>query len=81
MKGLAISEKNGWEKFVTLEAMYSLAARWLELELIPACLDQGIAILAYSPLHAGLLDREIPPGSTLASRRRASHRRRDAAQS
>src|SRR5512136_1896284 len=26
MKGLAISEKNGWEKFVTLEAMYSLAA-------------------------------------------------------
>jgi hypothetical protein len=52
---LAISEKNGWEKFVTLEAMYSLAARWLEHEMIPACLDQGIAILAYSPLHAGLL--------------------------
>ena len=45
MKGLAISEKNGWEKFVTLEAMYSLAARWLELELIPACLDQGVAVL------------------------------------
>jgi len=55
MKGLAISKKNRWEKFVTLEAMYSLAARWLEHELIPACLDQGIAILAYSPLHAGLL--------------------------
>ncbi len=55
MKGLAISEKNGWEKFVTLEAMYSLAARGLEYELIPACLDHGITILAYSPLHAGLL--------------------------
>jgi len=55
MKGLAISEKNSWEKFVTLEAMYSLAARWLEHELVPACLDQGIAVLAYSPLHAGLL--------------------------
>ena len=55
MKGLAISEKNGWEKFVTLESMYSLAARWLEHELIPACLDQGIAVLAYSPLHAGQL--------------------------
>ena len=55
MKGLSISEKNRWEKFVTLEAMYSLAARWLELELMPACLDQGVAVLAYSPLHAGLL--------------------------
>jgi aryl-alcohol dehydrogenase-like predicted oxidoreductase len=55
MKGLAISEKNSWEKFVTLESMYSLAARWLEHELIPACLDQEIAVLAYSPLHAGQL--------------------------
>ena len=55
MKGLSISEKNRWEKFVTLEALYSLAARWLEHELIPVCLDQGIAILAYSPLHAGSL--------------------------
>jgi aryl-alcohol dehydrogenase-like predicted oxidoreductase len=55
MKGLAISEKNGWEKFVTLEVMYSLASRCPELELMPACLDQGIAMLSYSPLHAGLL--------------------------
>jgi aryl-alcohol dehydrogenase-like predicted oxidoreductase len=55
MKGLAISEKNGWEKFVTLEAMYSLASRAVELELVPACLDQGVAILPYSSLHAGLL--------------------------
>jgi aryl-alcohol dehydrogenase-like predicted oxidoreductase len=55
MKGLAISEKNRWEKFVTLEAMYSLASRWVELELVPACLDQGVAILPYSSLHAGLL--------------------------
>jgi aryl-alcohol dehydrogenase-like predicted oxidoreductase len=62
MKGLAISEKNGWEKFVTLEAMYSLAARWLEHELIPACLDQGIAVLAYSPLHAGLLSGKYRRG-------------------
>jgi aryl-alcohol dehydrogenase-like predicted oxidoreductase len=55
MKGLAISAWNGWEKFVTLEAMYSLAARWLEHELVPVCLDQGVAVLAYSPLHAGQL--------------------------
>jgi len=55
MKSLAISEKYGWEKFTTLETMYSLASRWVELELVPACLDQRVPILAYSPLHAGLL--------------------------
>ena len=55
MKGLAISEKYGLEKFSTLESMYSLLARWMELEVIPACIDQEVAVLAYSPLHAGLL--------------------------
>ena len=73
MKGLAISEKYGWEKFVTLEAMYSLPARWLEHELIPVCLDQGIPILAFSPLHAGLLtgkyrrDRPWPQNTRIAT--------------
>ncbi|MFC1945897.1 aldo/keto reductase [Chloroflexota bacterium] len=52
---MAISEKNGWNKFITSESMYSLASRGVEYELVPACLDQGVAILAYSPLHAGLL--------------------------
>jgi aryl-alcohol dehydrogenase-like predicted oxidoreductase len=73
MKGLSISERNGWEKFMTLEAMYSLACRWLELELMPACLDQGVPILAYSPLHAGLLsgkyrrDQPWPEGTRVAT--------------
>jgi aryl-alcohol dehydrogenase-like predicted oxidoreductase len=58
---------------VTLEAMYSLAARWPEFELIPACLDQGIAVLVYSPLHAGLLtgkyrrDQPWPEGTRIST--------------
>jgi aryl-alcohol dehydrogenase-like predicted oxidoreductase len=73
IKCMGISEKNHWNKFVTLESMYSLAARGLELELIPACLDQGVAVLAYSPLHAGLLsgkyrrDNPWPAGTRIAS--------------
>jgi aryl-alcohol dehydrogenase-like predicted oxidoreductase len=55
MKALAISHENRWASFVALEAMYSLAARWLEFELVPLCLDQGVSILAWSPLHGGLL--------------------------
>jgi aryl-alcohol dehydrogenase-like predicted oxidoreductase len=55
MKGLSISDMHGWDRFVTLEAMYSLCNRWLEFELIPLCLDQGIAVLPFSPLHGGFL--------------------------
>ena len=73
MKCIAISEKHGWNKFITLESMYSLAARGLEYELIPACLDQGVVVLSYSPLHAGLLtgkyrrDKPWPAGTRIVS--------------
>jgi aryl-alcohol dehydrogenase-like predicted oxidoreductase len=73
MKCMAISEKNGWNKFITLESMYSLLARGLEYELVPACIDQDVSILAYSPLHAGLLsgkyrrDKPWPQGTRIMS--------------
>ncbi len=73
MKALAISERNSWEKFVTFEGSYSLASRWLEFELVPMCVDQGIAILAFSPLHGGFLSGKYrrgqawPPGTRFAS--------------
>ena len=55
MKGQAISEKNGFERFMTVEVMYSLITRWLEFEIGPLSVDQGIGILAFSPLHGGYL--------------------------
>ena len=55
MKALSISAKNGWENFVTLQAYYSLAARELEFELLPLCLDQRLGILVWSPLSGGFL--------------------------
>jgi aryl-alcohol dehydrogenase-like predicted oxidoreductase len=55
MKSLAISDKNKLEKFSTLEIRYSLVSRLPEYELIPVCLDQGVAVLAWSPLQGGYL--------------------------
>lgn len=55
MKALSISERYGWAKFVSLQALYSLIARELENELIPLCLDQGMGILVYGPLGGGFL--------------------------
>ena len=55
MKSLSISEKYTWERFVTLQAFYSLIARDIEHELVPVCLDQALGVLAWSPLAGGFL--------------------------
>jgi aryl-alcohol dehydrogenase-like predicted oxidoreductase len=62
MKALAISDKRGWEKFVTLQALYSLMSRELENELVPLCLDQGLGILVWSPLSGGFLSGKYRRG-------------------
>ncbi len=55
MKAIALCRENEWEKIVSLQAYYSLFGRDLELELVPVCLDQGVGILTWSPLHGGIL--------------------------
>jgi aryl-alcohol dehydrogenase-like predicted oxidoreductase len=55
MKALGISAKEHLEKFVTLQAYYSLAGRELERELVPMMLDQKIGLLVWSPLAGGFL--------------------------
>ena len=62
MKAMAISDKRGWERFVTLQALYSLMARELENELVPLCLDQGLGILVWSPLSGGFLSGKYRRG-------------------
>lgn len=63
MKALSISEKHHWEKFVSLQAYYSLVARDVELELVPLCEDQGLGLTPWSPLAGGFLTGKYPRGS------------------
>ncbi len=55
MKGLGISERQGWSRFESVQAYYSIAGRDLEREIVPCCLDQSLSILVWSPLAGGLL--------------------------
>lgn len=55
MKALGISAQQHLEKFITLQAYYSIAGRELERELAPMMLDQKIGLLVWSPLAGGLL--------------------------
>jgi aryl-alcohol dehydrogenase-like predicted oxidoreductase len=55
MKALGISAAGHLEKFVSLQAYYSLVGRELERELVPMMLDQKVGLLVWSPLAGGFL--------------------------
>jgi aryl-alcohol dehydrogenase-like predicted oxidoreductase len=55
MKSLGISSLEHLEKFVTLQAYYSIAGRELEREILPMLLDQKMGLLVWSPLAGGIL--------------------------
>ncbi|KAI8800202.1 NADP-dependent oxidoreductase domain-containing protein [Cladochytrium replicatum] len=54
-KANAVAEKNGWAKFVSMQNYYNLLYREEEREVIPYCIDAGLAVIPYSPLARGLL--------------------------
>ncbi len=68
MKSLGISERHGLARYISQEVNYSLLARDVEHELIPMGLDQGLGVMAWSPLHYGLLTgkfrRDARPSET-----------------
>jgi len=55
MKALAVSDRDGFARYVCHQVNYSLIGRDIEHELVPLGLDQGVGIMAWSPLHYGLL--------------------------
>ena len=50
-----VARENGWTSFINMQCQYSLLYRENERELIPYCVDQGIAVTCFSPLARGLL--------------------------
>jgi aryl-alcohol dehydrogenase-like predicted oxidoreductase len=46
------------------QSLYNLAVRTVELELVPALRHLGVGLIAYSPLHAGLLAGVLEAAAT-----------------
>jgi aryl-alcohol dehydrogenase-like predicted oxidoreductase len=55
MKSLSVAERNGWAKYVSHQAYYSLVNREFEWELMSLGLDQKVGTMVWSPLASGLL--------------------------
>jgi len=54
---LQVAEKHGWTRFVSLQNHYNLIYREEEREMLPLCVEEGIAVTPYSPLASGRLAR------------------------
>jgi aryl-alcohol dehydrogenase-like predicted oxidoreductase len=63
MKSLAVSERLGLVRYICQQVNYNLIARDVEHEIIPLALDQSVGIMAWSPLHAGLLSGKFRRGA------------------
>jgi aryl-alcohol dehydrogenase-like predicted oxidoreductase len=67
-----VAQRNGLATFVSCQDEYSLLARDIERELIPAVKARGMSVLPYFPLASGLLTGKyqrgvpLPPGSRLS---------------
>ncbi|QQE79081.1 aldo/keto reductase [Alicyclobacillus sp. SO9] len=68
MKALAISDRLGLARYISIQPSYSMADRGPERELTPMCSSEGIGIIPYFPLAGGILtgkyqDGKAPKGS------------------
>ena len=68
MKALGTSERYGLARYVAYQGYYSLVGRHYEWELMPLGLDQGVALMVWSPLGWGRLTGKIRRGANTSGR-------------
>ena len=56
-KALALAERHGWTRFVSMQNHYNLLYREEEREMLPLCRAEGIGVIPWSPLARGRLTR------------------------
>jgi aryl-alcohol dehydrogenase-like predicted oxidoreductase len=54
-KAQGVAKERHFMGLVSEQSIYNLAKREVELEVLPACLDFGLGVIPWSPLHGGML--------------------------
>ena len=57
-RALAIAEKHGWTRFVSMQNLVNLLYREEEREMLPLCATEGIGVIPWSPQARGKLSRD-----------------------
>lgn len=68
-KAYGISEARGFNKFVSAQSHYSLTARELEFEVLPAVRDLKMGVMVWSPLASGFLTGKYTGDNSESGRR------------
>src|SRR5437016_14125893 len=73
MKALALADRHGWTRFASLQPQYNLLVRSIEREHFALAREEGVGLITWSPLAAGMLSGKVtrdhkPPESRLAQR-------------
>lgn len=63
-KSVDLARANGFEPYACLQPLYNLLDRDAELELVPVCLNEGVGLIAWSPLRGGWLSGKYRRGMT-----------------
>ncbi len=71
----SIASERHFMGLVSEQSLYNLSARMVELEVIPACREYGLALIPYSPLGGGLFGGVL---QKISKGRRAEDRVREA---
>ncbi|GHO50673.1 aldo/keto reductase [Ktedonospora formicarum] len=64
-KALWISDIQRLARFDCVQPRYNLLFRYIEAELLPLALDQGVGVIAYNPLAGGVLTGRYQVGQNL----------------
>lgn len=73
-KALGVAALGGMQSIVSLQPQYSLLERDVEVELLPLCVDAGLAVNPWSPLAGGVLTGKYRRGESAPHGTRAHGR-------
>jgi len=71
IKAQYTADLHGWTRFVSMQNHYNLIYREEEREMIPCCIDQGVAMIPWSPMARGFFSgnhRKDDWGDTVRAR-------------
>ncbi|MBM7563372.1 aldo/keto reductase [Paenibacillus sacheonensis] len=55
MKSLAVSDRNHYARFISIQPQYSLVSREMDREMLSLCLEENVGIIPWAPLGGGFL--------------------------
>ncbi|HEX2581451.1 MAG TPA: aldo/keto reductase [Dongiaceae bacterium] len=72
MKAIGLSEREGWARFQSVQAYYSIAGRDIEREIVPLLTECRLGLMVWSPLAGGYLSGKFTDAAAPAGARRST---------